>query len=108
MSKANDPAFPNREGDLISATDACTVRERNGVKGGLSKLEYACIKLRVPKTGDPELDAVIREANLRDAAAYALKGLPACPHWEPETVEDGAKIAVKFATALISELEKVK
>ena len=36
---------------------------------GLSKLEYACIHLRIPRTGDPELDALIAAAQRRDAAA---------------------------------------
>ena len=33
---------------------------------GVTKREYACIKLRVPKSGDDELDALIREARCFD------------------------------------------
>lgn len=32
---------------------------------GLTKRERFCLEMRVPKTGDPELDDIIREGNLR-------------------------------------------
>ena len=41
---------------------------------GLTKREHACIALRVPETGDPELDALIRTAQRRDVAAMAMQG----------------------------------
>lgn len=41
----------------------------------LTRLEHAAILLRVPKSGDDEIDAMIREANRRDAAAMAMQGL---------------------------------
>lgn len=42
---------------------------------GLTKHEHACIALRVPETGDAELDALIRTAQRRDVAAMAMQGL---------------------------------
>lgn len=41
----------------------------------LNKREHAAILLRVPKSGDDEIDAMIREANRRDAAVAAMQGL---------------------------------
>ena len=42
-----------------------------------SKLESACIKLLVPKSGDDELDALIREARclIREARCCDLHGM---------------------------------
>lgn len=44
------------------------------VMQNVTKLEYACIHSRVPKTGDPELDAIIREGERRRVAAMAMQG----------------------------------
>lgn len=33
---------------------------------GLTKREYACIHCGVPKTGDPDLDAIIAEGNRQE------------------------------------------
>ncbi len=42
---------------------------------GLTKLEYACISLKVPRTGIAEVDAVIREANRMEDARAAMQAL---------------------------------
>ncbi len=56
--KIHEPAFPinydNGDGTVCPYV-------------GLTKLEYACIQLRVPESGDDELDALINEARCFDA-----------------------------------------
>ena len=42
---------------------------------GLSIREHAAISMRVPMSGDPELDAMIREARRWDMATAAHQGL---------------------------------
>ena len=42
---------------------------------GLSKREYAAIKLKVPDSGEPWLDDMIRKANRRDIACAAIRGI---------------------------------
>ena len=76
---------------------------------GLTKRELAAIELRVPMSGDDQIDAMIRVANRRDAAAMAMQGL--CTHVAPNytTGECNAAIvdrAVVLADALIAELNK--
>ena len=61
MSDLNEAAFarPRSEGTIKSSI-------------GLTKREYAAIHLRVPNSGNPELDDMIREAQRNELAAKAL------------------------------------
>jgi hypothetical protein len=43
--------------------------------GGLTKREHAATLLRVPESGDPDLDAMIRTAQRRDLAAMAMQAI---------------------------------
>lgn len=88
-----DPAYP-----LIERHDP-------GQRFGLTKRELAAIHLRVPKSGDDDIDAMIRDANRRDAAAIAMQGMlsdseSAGHPWQ------FAKWAADQADALIAELSK--
>ncbi len=78
---------------------------------GLTKRELACIELRIPETGDEELDALITKARRQKIAAKAMQGILAGGtglrtilemNLEPEYVS----LAVILADALIKELEK--
>jgi hypothetical protein len=42
-------------------------------RDGLSAKEYAAIRLKVPRSGDPEIDAMIRESCRKDFAEKALR-----------------------------------
>ena len=42
---------------------------------GLTKREYACIQLRVPRSANDELDVLIKEAHRHDAAAKAMSAM---------------------------------
>ena len=94
MSNANQPAFPmfpdTPEGYLPIY--------------GLTKREHACILLRIPDTGDAELDALIAKAQRRDVAAMAMVGLcvyDGRPN-RPTTIE----WAMRHTDAILAELEK--
>lgn len=45
------------------------------VEGGFSKREAAAIALRIPESGDSDLDAMIRKAQRQDLAAMAMQGM---------------------------------
>lgn len=48
---------------------------------GLTKREHAAIALRIPESGDPDLDAMIRKAQRRDLALTLFTG-KASVHYE--------------------------
>lgn len=77
---------------------------------GLSKREYAAILLRVPNSGDPDIDEMIRQANRRELAGQAMQGLLA--GWGCDTSEfqlaNACRWAVRHADALIIELERAR
>lgn len=61
-------AFPS-----VGTIDSCSVTT------GLAKLEHACIALKVPKSGNAELDALILEARRMDLAGRLMQGAYADP-----------------------------
>ena len=67
---------------------------------GLTAREHACIQLRVPKSGDAELDALIRESVRQELAGMAMQGFLAS---NLEAVDSFA--AVAHADALLAALE---
>ncbi len=107
MKKAgSEPAYPVEcqwsEHGLVAGA------QTGGSRGwaiGITKRELACIELRIPATGDAELDALIARAQRRDMAAMVMQGFAADPN-----VDAGAEFvadpAAKWADALIAELEK--
>lgn len=62
MSDTNNPAFPPNH-------------DPNTHEFGLTKRQYAAIKLKVPDSGEEWLDDMIRQSLLDDFAAKALQGL---------------------------------
>lgn len=70
---------------------------------GLTKREYFAGLLRVPESGDPDLDAMIRTAQRRDLAAMAMQGMLA-EDAEAYTFEGLAVASLKTADALLSAL----
>jgi hypothetical protein len=101
--KDNDRAFL-----LGSRRDSGT--ERPDLKnGGMTLSRYASIHLRVPMSGDPDLDRAIRESRRLDLAEVALKGMLASDIPElPWTPEDVACRAFRFADTLLAKWEKEK
>ena len=66
--------------------------------------KYACIHLKVPKSGDPELDSLIRESLRADIAKAAMQVLlaGAGSGFSHEAIADLAAI---HADALLSALD---
>ncbi len=84
------------------------------VAHGLTKHEYACISLKVPRTGIAEVDAVIREANRMEDIRSCMASLVFDPDGENQPDYEGtegrwadvaAKRAIKYADAMASARE---
>ncbi|HET6890493.1 MAG TPA: hypothetical protein VFH31_05275 [Pyrinomonadaceae bacterium] len=85
LNKQAFPAAPNSWGDPVL---------------GLTLRQHAAIAMRVPMSGDPELDAMIREARRLDMATAAMQG--------PGTASDNAEWALEAADALLAASEPKK
>jgi len=78
-----------------------------GEQFGLTAIEYACIELRIPESGNEWLDKLIAKAERRDLAAKAMQGAIASSVNDGEySATRGATWSVEVATALQSELKK--
>jgi hypothetical protein len=64
--------------------------------------QYAAIKLKVPRSGDPELDDWIRESRRADFAGQALTGALR----ESQAPDRAAQYAYAIADAMLAEWEK--
>ena len=74
---------------------------------GMTLREYAAIHLRVPNSGNPELDDMIRDAVLRELAARAMQSvIVTSDPTSPEDVAVTAKVAHIVADAMLKEREK--
>lgn len=97
MSELNKPAMPN------------TVRiddERFSNLRGMTLRQYAAIQLRVPMSGDDELDSMIREARRLDIATSALKGeIARSTYGIEDHPRDMAESAFEYSKALIAVSE---
>jgi aconitase B len=95
MSDLNEAAFarPRSEGTIKSSI-------------GLTKREYAAIHLRVPMSGNPELDAMIREAQRNELAARAMEGLVSQLNLYHVSVDEVAELSYRQADAMLKEREK--
>ena len=74
---------------------------------GMATKEYAAIHLKVPRSGDEELDAMIRESRRADLAECVMTWLLA---WETDGnvlyTDVASKRAFEFADAVLAEWEK--
>jgi hypothetical protein len=69
---------------------------------GMTKYEYAAIHLKVPRSGDPGIDAMIRESRRAEFAGQIMAGMLA---WEKTKVdpEGESEVAFAFADAMLAE-----
>lgn len=67
---------------------------------GLTKREYAAIHLRVPDSGDPELNAMIRTAQRNELAARAMQGIWSNPD-RTVSGEDAEKYGDAYAAIAV-------
>ena len=68
---------------------------------GLAQLDYACIHLKVPRTGKPWLDALIVESLRNEMAGRAMQGI-LCNNQVDSAKLQYAKMVYKIADAMIS------
>jgi hypothetical protein len=78
---------------------------------GMTLSQYAAIHLKVPMSGDPEIDKAIRESRRLDMAGQALAGICAKVYKTkdyngPFIFEDIANEARLMANTLLAEWEK--
>jgi hypothetical protein len=79
---------------------------------GVTLPRYAAIHLKVPRSGDPEIDAMIRESRRADFAGKALEGklagILASSSWDSREIRTGriTKEAFDVADAMLAEWEK--
>lgn len=80
---------------------------------GLTKREYACIKLGIPETGDEELDDLIRKSERKRLAESAMQGLLANPKWLNIIAKEGKEYqktivsgCLGMSDELLKQLEK--
>jgi hypothetical protein len=64
--------------------------------------KYAAIMLKAPRSGDPDIDAMIRESRRADFAGQALTGALR----EIHNPDSASKYAYAVADAMLAELEK--
>lgn len=68
------------------------------------KREHWCAKLRIPESGNPELDAMIRKALRRDLAAMAMQGSLGGEPGKRLIPENLVKESVFYADGLLAAL----
>lgn len=87
---------------IRDSLDAENKALREFASGIWGKQATAALILRVPESGDPDLDAMIRTAQRRDLAAQVLNGFMSqeCP----TQMERDAQVSCMFADALLSAL----
>ena len=73
--------------------------EHHGIEG-MRQLDYACIHLKVPKTGKPWLDALITESLRNEMAGRAMQGI-LCNNQVDSAKLQYAKMVYKIADAMI-------
>ena len=91
MTKPNEgqeqPAFPSHA-------------SLGNLSTGIAMKDYACIHLKVPKTGKPWLDALITESLRNEMAGRAMQGLMAFPG--QSTITKIAEYSYKCTDAMLS------
>jgi hypothetical protein len=105
--KGTDSVFPVF--DFVGCGNAPDFKCTNP---GMNLLQYAAIKLRVPRSGDPEIDAMIRESRRADFAEAAMEIIVnKCMTWPDSLIQVGwqdflAGESGRVADAMTAEWEK--
>lgn len=115
MSRLNEPAMPSKYTLKSAVVDGYFQENVELCNDGLTIREQAAIALRVPMSGNAELDAMIRVARRQDIAAMAqtqlmrefrnVTHLPLGKNIEG-CLEIAAAVAVSAADKVIAELDK--
>ncbi len=83
------------------------VKNPDQLASKMTKREQFCLAMRVPKTGDAELDAIIREGNRLEFAKSAMQGILANSE-SSANPELCAILSLRYGNALLAELEKAR
>jgi hypothetical protein len=74
---------------------------------GMTLTQYTAIHLKVPMSGDPELDKMIRESRRLDFAGQALAGhCVEFPEMGMIVPKEGAEWCYRMADAMLAEWKK--
>ena len=106
MKNAERPIHPTTTDDR---------RSDSPISGGLTKREYACIKLGIPETGDTELDDLINKSERKRIAGLAMRGLLSNSEWMKEYKGEKylmqsdivAEVSVNFADKILKQLRYI-
>jgi hypothetical protein len=106
--KNTDRAFPS----LMTFENADGVQRLESGGSGMTLRQYAAIKLKVPRSGDPDIDAMIRESRRAEFAGLAMEakiaGILASSSWDSREIrtEPITKEAFAVAVAMLARWEK--
>lgn len=99
MENGKQPAYPvPHENDDQSI--------QYNVYTGLTKQEYACIKLGIPESGDQDIDALIRKSNRMRIAEKSMEGLLGNHYDNSRTIKATINISIQLADELLKELKQ--
>lgn len=77
----------------------------DGRNPGLTIRQYACIHLKLPLSGDPELDRLIGIAQKRDMALETLNGVLSHKFDEPgENRKESVSDAIEYSEEVIQQV----
>jgi hypothetical protein len=103
--KDSDSAFPVFEEARVNS-DGSPCTDYILTSPGMTLKEYAAIRLKVPRSGDPEIDAMIRESRRAEFAAAALAGICCKENWDDGEENVVAGWSWDLADAMLAEWEK--
>jgi hypothetical protein len=103
--KEHDRAFPG----LVSFFNEGGIQRIESGVSGMALKQYAAIHLKVPRSGDAEIDAMIRESRRAEFSGQALAKLvfPIGSVWGSESYEFRQRVSqcFCFADAMLAEWE---
>jgi hypothetical protein len=104
--KETDSAFP-----VMDTVMRDGGKELESIAPGMTLRQYAAIHLKVPRSGDAEIDAMIRESLRAEFAKQAMMGIAAKvynvgEYKPPHVWGDIADEARIMADAMLAELDK--
>jgi hypothetical protein len=100
--KDSDSAFPVFDSARGEMDYQC-------IDPGLTAKQYAAIHLKVPRSGDPDIDAMILENRRDEFAKAAMTGIMSIPSGDVITKKAiicDARICYAYADAMLAEMEK--
>jgi len=101
MNNADMPAMPQDYTTWCEGIGNCPTEG-----AGLTKREQFCLQMGAPETGDPELDEIIHQGNIKNLSAKLLGGLLASGYHMRANEKEIVELAAEYAELLLKELNK--